>query len=103
VLAADGGGERRASFKATGDRDAGIRDPGWRTPPRRPIGHSQHCRADIRSGGSRGSQSDRLVRSGGRPDFVDVFMLSSHFSTAELLTRAAEVDSGFDHARCSPT
>jgi hypothetical protein len=25
-------------------------------------------------------------------------MLSSRFSTAELLTRAAEVDSGFDHA-----
>jgi predicted nucleotidyltransferase component of viral defense system len=31
-------------------------------------------------------------------DFVDVFMLSSRFSKAEMLTRAAEVDSGFDHA-----
>jgi hypothetical protein len=30
-------------------------------------------------------------------DFVDIFMLSSRFAKAEMLTRAAEVDSGFDH------
>jgi hypothetical protein len=28
-------------------------------------------------------------------DFVDVFMLSEHFSKTELLERAAEVDAGF--------
>jgi hypothetical protein len=31
-------------------------------------------------------------------DFVDVFMLSSRFPKTEMLTRAAEVDTGFDHA-----
>lgn len=31
-------------------------------------------------------------------DFVDVYLLTRHFSTALLLTRASEIDAGFDRA-----